>query len=132
MQKMAVWINIKASKLGQSFFLLTYAGLILIVFMHNFWLTNGLIPFILLQGWWSWRKNFGVTAPVALLIKNNQLFCKLASGRLQLLQPPAVLFSRFTLVFKPVGLLAWPWFLWPDAISRNEHHQLRYFLRAWY
>lgn len=107
-------------------------GLLAIVSFHAFWLTNWLLPLLLLQAGWSWRQAFGAAAPVALLLKDNKLYWQLASGQLLLLQPPVILFSRFVLVFKPAGLFTWPWLLWPDAISSSEHHRLRYFLRAWY
>jgi len=129
---MAVWISIKVSRVGRLFFLLTYTGLVAVIFFHTFWLTNWLIPPLLLHAWWSWRQAFGVAAPVALQLKDNKLYWQLASGQLQLLQPPAILFSRFVLVFKPAGLFAWPWLLWPDAVSSKDHQRLRYFLRAWY
>lgn len=132
MQKMAVWINIKVSKLGRMFFLLIYMGLVAILLSHTSWLANGLIAPLLVHAWWSWRQAFGAAAPIALLLKDNKLYWQLARGQRQLLQPPAVLFSRFILVFKPVGSLAWPWLLWPDAVSSSEHHQLRCFLRTWH
>ncbi|GLR62687.1 hypothetical protein GCM10007878_01220 [Marinospirillum insulare] len=129
---MAVWINIKVSKLGRIFFLLVYTGLIVVLLSHTSWLANGFIALLLLHAWWSWRQAFGVAAPVALLLKDKELYWQLARGQQQLLQPPAVLFSRFILVFKPAGPFAWPWLLWPDSLSPKEHHQLRCFLRTWH
>jgi len=132
MQKMVVWINIRVSKLGRIFFLFVYTGLLIVVFSHASWLANWFLPLLVLHAWWCWRQAFGVAAPVALLLKDNELYWQLASGQLQLLQPPTILFSRFILVFKPAGLFAWPWLLWPDAVSSSDHHRLRYFLRAWH
>lgn len=127
-----VWINIKASNLGRVFLLLAYLLLLLLVIWPAPALALGLVPFILLHAVWSWRQAFGKAAPVALQLKNNQLSVQLAKGQLQVWQPPLLLFSRYCLVFKRPGIFAWPWLLWPDSISQEEHHQLRFFLRAWY
>lgn len=131
MQNKVVWINIKVSKLGRVVFLLSYALLLLLVTWHSNPATAWLLPLILVQGGWSWRQAFGAAAPVAFIIKNDKLRLQLASGQLRTLKPPLAMRSRFFIVFKRKGLLAWPWLLWPDAISASEHHQLRYFLRSW-
>lgn len=131
MQNTATCINIKASNLGRLFLLLAYASLLLLVIWYSHPVTYWLVPLILLHGWWSWRQAFGVAAPKALLLKNNSISLQLASGELQLLQPPLLVHSRYCLVFKRSGGLAWPWLLWPDAVSASEHHQLRFFLRSW-
>lgn len=131
MQNKVVWINIKASKLGRFFFILTYTSLILVVVAHLHSITTWLALLVLLQGGWSWHKAFGSAAPVALMLEANTLSVQLAKGQLQLWQPPLLVISRFILVFKRPGLLAWPWFLWPDALTAEDHHQLRYFLRSW-
>ncbi len=131
MQNKVVWINIRVSKLGRLVFLLGYALLLLLVSCHSNPATAWLLPLIILQGGWSWRQAFGAAAPVAMLIKNDKLRVQMASGQLRILIPPLAMRSRFFIAFKRQGLGAWPWLLWPDAISASEHHQLRYFLRSW-
>ncbi|NLW05769.1 MAG: hypothetical protein GX029_11200 [Pseudomonadaceae bacterium] len=132
MQNTEVWINIKVSKLGRLFFLLAYACLIFIIIHYQHPLSYWLALLVLLQGGWGWRQAFGTAAPLALLIENHELYLELASGQLQILRPPLLVHSRFFLVFQRSGVFAWPWLLWPDAITAKEHHQLRYFLRSWY
>lgn len=134
MQNKVIWINIKVSRLGRLVFLLGYALLLLSVTWHSNPATAWLLPLILVQGGWSWRQAFGAAAPVAFIIQNNQLRIQLASGQLRSLQPPLARRSRYFITFKRkarLAWLAWPWLLWPDAISASEHHQLRYFLRSW-
>ncbi len=132
MHDKVVWINIKASNLGKAFLLLAYISLLLLVIWPAPALAQGFVPLILLHAWWSWRQAFGAAAPIALQLKNNQLSVQLAQGQLQVWKPPLLLFSRYCLVFKRPGILAWPWMLWPDSVSHQEHHQLRFFLRAWH
>lgn len=131
MPNKVVWINIKASKLGQVLLFVVYVSLLIIVIWHAHPLAYGLAALILVHACWSWRQAFGAAAPKALQLKNNQVSILLANGELHLWQPPLLVASRYCLVFKRSGMFAWPWLLWPDSVSQAEHHQLRFFLRAW-
>lgn len=127
---MAVLISIKASNSGRFCLLLVYSGLMLGCLLHPQWLIGLLVLPLALHGWWHWHHAFGALAPVTLELDSeaDELWLTTRKGSCIKLSTPLVWRSRWWLVFRRPGLLVPPWLLWPDAVSAEEHHQLRYLL----
>lgn len=142
MPNKAIWINLNKSKLGRLVYISIYTGLALAVLAHPNPQTNWLLLALGLHGWWSWQQAFGRFAPQALLLyqrkqgattqRQQRVKLQLATGELLDCPAPLLMHSRYVLVFKPLHPYAWPWLVWPDAVTPEEHHQLRYFLSGWH
>ncbi|MBE0506207.1 MAG: hypothetical protein IBX50_05740 [Marinospirillum sp.] len=131
MQKTAVSISIKASDRGRSCLLLVYSGLMLGCLLHPQLLIRLLVLPLALHGWWHWRYAFGAQAPVTLELETDEVWLTTRQGSSIKLSPPLLWRSRWWLVFRRPGFLVPPWLLWPDAVSAEEHHQLRTGLSSW-
>lgn len=131
MQKTAVSISIKVSDSGRICLLSVYAGLMLGCLLHPQWLVQLLVLPLTLHGWWHWRYAFGALAPVTLELDMDEVWLTTQQGSCIKLSPPLFWRSRWWLVFRRPGLWVPLWLLWPDAVSAEEHHQLRCLLHSW-
>lgn len=132
MPNKASWINLKTSKLSLLFYGSSYSLILGLLLSHANPLAQGLALIVAVQGGLTAYFTYGPTAPKALKpTTNQQLNALLKNGRLIRLQPPLLVQSRYLIVFRPWRAWGWPWLLWPDALTKQEHHRLRFFLASW-
>jgi len=130
MQKTAISVNLKASKLGISCLLAVTLVLILAAVLHPLpWVAVLCIPLVLMAGL-RWHFDWGDQAPRRLEFFEDNWWLTDAQGEVYPLRP-LVLWRSFVWVAialpsRPQGLGAW--LLWPDAVDAEQRRQLRVYL----
>ena len=127
MQKTAIAVNLKASKLGRSCLLAVTLLLALVLVGHpQPWLAL-LLPALGYLAWRRWQVDFGPQAPRRLEFNQGEWWLTDAQGELHQLKPVLLWRSfswlAFYLPWRPLGLRTW--LLWPDALSAEERRLLR-------
>lgn len=127
MQKTAISVNLKVSKLGRiSLVAVTLLVALALLWHPQPWVALFLVPLAYLA-WRRWQADFGALAPRRIELQEGRWWMTDGQGELHPL-PAYLLWRSFTwLVFylpwRSIGLRSW--LLWPDALSGEQRRLLR-------